>query len=47
MQGFGDHAQEGVTKGKKKAKSHTEAQNKSQCKTKVFLWSLLTYLVLH
>jgi hypothetical protein len=31
----------------KKAKSHTEAQNKSQCKTEAFLWSLVTYLVLH
>jgi hypothetical protein len=44
---FGD-AQDRVTKGKKKkAKSHTQAQNKSRCKTGVFLWSLLTYLVLH
>jgi hypothetical protein len=25
-----------VTKGKKKAKSHTQAQNKSRCKTEVF-----------
>jgi hypothetical protein len=32
-----------VTKGKKKAKSHTQAQNKSRCKTEVFLWSLPTY----
>jgi hypothetical protein len=29
-----------VTKGKKNAKSYTQAQNKSRCKTKVFLWSL-------
>jgi hypothetical protein len=40
-------AQYRVTKGKKKAKRHNQAQNKSHCKTKVFLWSLLTYLVLH
>jgi hypothetical protein len=32
---FGD-AQDRVMKGKKKAKSHTQAQNKSRCKTKVF-----------
>jgi hypothetical protein len=31
----------------KKAKSHTQAQNKSRYKNEVFLWSLLTYLVLH
>jgi hypothetical protein len=41
------YADDEVTKGKKKAKSHTQAQNKSRCKTEVFLWSLLTYLVLH
>jgi hypothetical protein len=34
-------------KERKKAKSHTQAQNKSRCKTNIFLWSLLTYLVLH
>jgi hypothetical protein len=34
-------------KERKKAKSHTQAQNKSRCKTEVFLWSLFTYLVLH
>jgi hypothetical protein len=33
---FGD-AQDGVMKGKKKAKSHTQAQNKSRCKTEVIL----------
>jgi hypothetical protein len=38
---FGD-AQDRVTKGKKKAKSHTQAQNKSRYKTKVFLWYLLS-----
>jgi hypothetical protein len=44
---FGD-AHDRVTKGKKKkAKSHTQAQNKSHGKTEFFLWSLLTYLVLH
>jgi hypothetical protein len=32
---FGD-AQDRVTKGKKKAKSHTQAQNKSRCKTGFF-----------
>jgi hypothetical protein len=32
---FGD-AQDRVTKGKKKAKSHTQEQNKSRCKTEVF-----------
>jgi hypothetical protein len=32
---FGD-AQYRVTKGKKKAKGHTQAQNKSRCKTEVF-----------
>jgi hypothetical protein len=26
-----------VTKGKKKAKSHTQAQNKSRCKTEIFM----------
>jgi hypothetical protein len=37
-----------VTKGKKKAKSHTQAQNKSRCKTEVFygpflpIWHSLT-----
>jgi hypothetical protein len=34
-------------KERKKSKSHTQAQNKSRYKTEVFLWSLLTYLVLH
>jgi hypothetical protein len=34
-------------KERKKAKSHTQAQNKSRCKTEIFLWSLITYLVLH
>jgi hypothetical protein len=29
-------AQDRVTKGKKKAKRHTQAQNKSRCKSKVF-----------
>jgi hypothetical protein len=33
---FGD-AQDRVTKGKKKAKSHTQSQNKSRCKTEVFM----------
>jgi hypothetical protein len=33
---FGEHAQDRVMKGKKKAKSHTQAQNKSRCKTEVF-----------
>jgi hypothetical protein len=42
-----DDAQDRVMKGKKKAKSHTLAQNQSHCKTEVFLRSLLTYLVLH
>jgi hypothetical protein len=37
-----------LRKERKKAKSHnTQAQNKSRCKTEVFLWSLLTYLSLH
>jgi hypothetical protein len=40
-------AQDRAMKGKKKAKSQTQAQNKSRYKTKVFLQSLLTYLVLH
>jgi hypothetical protein len=31
----------------RKTKSNTQAQNKSRCKTEVFLWSLITYLVLH
>jgi hypothetical protein len=43
---FGD-AQDRVTKGMKKAKRNTQAQNKSRCKSEVFLWSLLTNLVLH
>jgi hypothetical protein len=30
-----------VTKGKKKAKSHTQSQNKSCCKTEVFYGHLL------
>jgi hypothetical protein len=30
-----------------KAKSHTQEQNKSRCKIEGFLWSLLTYFVLH
>jgi hypothetical protein len=34
-------------KERKKPKSHTQAQNKSCCKTEVFLWSLLTYLELY
>jgi hypothetical protein len=34
---FADHAQDGVTKGKKKGKScNTQEQNKSRCKSKVF-----------
>jgi hypothetical protein len=33
---IGDHAPDGVTKGKKKVKSHTKAQNKSHCKTEIF-----------
>jgi hypothetical protein len=36
-----------MRKGKKKAKRHTHAENKSRCKTEVLLWSLLTYLVVH
>jgi hypothetical protein len=32
-------------KERKKAKSHTQAQNKYRSKTEVFLWSLFTYLV--
>jgi hypothetical protein len=34
-------------KERKKGKIHTQAQNKSRCKTEVFLWSLLSYLKLH
>jgi hypothetical protein len=36
MQAFGEHAKDRVTKGKKKAKSHTQAQNKSRCRIEVF-----------
>jgi hypothetical protein len=51
--GIADHARTLVNmhrtewqKERKKAKSHTQAQNKSYYKTEVFLLSLLTYLVL-
>jgi hypothetical protein len=51
--GIADHAEPLVMhktewrKEWKKAKNHTQAQNKSYCKSEVFLWFLLTYLVLH